>query len=333
MATSTQDPLVHYPRLGEDGEPCAACGTPLDSDQRYCLECGARRGDARLPFERYLGETSPKLAAAQGAPPDAVVPVATSRANEPSPLGTVLGVALLGGILLIGVLLGRGSGSNDTTTPVVVSGAATTGTAATSTGGGSATDVSNTKVTSEWPDGKNGWTVELGTLPKDGTTAADVDATKQDLTSKGAKDLGVLDSDLYASLPAGNYIVYSGVYDTKADADKALKDLGSGFPDAQVVEVSDQKPSSTGSSGGGSGGGSLLGGNGGGGGGGSTEKPVQASTQDLQQLQNTTGDDYQNQINNIPDTIATPGQAPPDDPSVKPGGGSGGDAIVIGGGG
>jgi hypothetical protein len=329
MATSTQEPqgaLLHYPRLGQDGEACAACGTPLDADQRYCLECGARRGDARLPFERYLGSTPDSAAASAQAPPPATPPAASTRQNDPSPLGAMIGVALLGGMLLIGVLLGRGGDDGQSATPVVQVGQATTADTSGS-GSGSAATVSDTKVTSEWPDGKNGWTIELGTLPKQGTTAADVDSTKKDLESKGAKDLGVLDSDLYASLPAGNYIVYSGVFDAKADADKALKGLGGDFADAQVVEVSDQKPS------GGSGGDLLSSSNGGGGGGGGG-KPgdtVEASTADLEQLQNTTGDDYQDQINNIPDTVATPGQAPPDDPTVKPGGDSAGDEIVIGG--
>ena len=29
---------------------CAQCDAPLADDQRYCLECGARRNGARLPF-------------------------------------------------------------------------------------------------------------------------------------------------------------------------------------------------------------------------------------------------------------------------------------------
>jgi hypothetical protein len=235
----------------------------------------------------------------------------------------MLGVALIGGVLLIGVLIGRGGNDGQTANPVVVSGAATTADTSTGSGTDSTANVADTKVTSEWPDGKNGWTVELGTLPKDGTTAADVDATKSDLESKGAKDLGVLDSDLYASLPAGNYIVYSGVFDRKGDADKALKDLGGDFADAQVVEVSDQKPDASGGGGGG-----LLSGAGGGGGG-APGDTVEASSADLQQLEDTTGDDYQEQLNNIPDTVATPGEAPPDDPSVQPGGDSADDPTII----
>jgi hypothetical protein len=32
------------------GEQCPSCGAHMAIDQRYCLECGQRRGDPRLPF-------------------------------------------------------------------------------------------------------------------------------------------------------------------------------------------------------------------------------------------------------------------------------------------
>jgi hypothetical protein len=34
--------------VGRDGAPCAACGSPLAADQRYCLACGARRAGAGI---------------------------------------------------------------------------------------------------------------------------------------------------------------------------------------------------------------------------------------------------------------------------------------------
>lgn len=322
MATMEQLPSAS---LGQVGDACSACGTPLDVDQRYCLECGTRRSETRLPFEQYLPGSLKQAAGEAGPPPPPATPASAKRDSDPSPLGAMIGVALLGGMLLIGVLIGRGNDDAAQTAAPVVAVADPSAATAGAAGGGSAQTVSETKVTGEWPEGKDGWTVELGTLPKQGTTATDVDATKTDLEGQGAKDLGVLDSDLYASLPAGNYIVYSGVFDSKADADKALEDMGGGFADAQVVEVSDQKPSGDTSGGGGS----LLSSGGGGGGGGEPGETVDASTADLEQLENTTGDDYQDQLNNIPDTVATPGEAPPDDPTVKPGGDSGDDATII----
>ena len=182
-----------------------------------------------MPYERYLtppGSEAAQASAAAQPPPS----------NDVSPLGAILGVALLGGMLLIGVLLGRGEGdSNSDPTPAI------TTTAASSTLEGDppttpATD--STTVTSDWPSGQDGFTIELGTLPKDATTSADVDATKADLSDQGASDLGVLDSDLYPSLPTGNYVVYSGVFETEEEASSALAGLTDSFPNAALIEVS-----------------------------------------------------------------------------------------------
>jgi hypothetical protein len=218
------------PTLGRGGEPCAACGTPLAANQRYCLNCGTRRAGLGVPTQ-----IDPPTPEANGAQP---APAPRDRSNDVSPLGAVLGVALLGGVLLIGVLLGRGSDDSSQSPPSIV----TVGADATTTGAANPTvpesEAPAADVVSEWPPNQDGWTVELGTLPKEGTTADDVDATKQDLAAQGVDEVGVLDSDLYASLPAGNYVFYSGVYDTRSDAKAALKTIGAKVEDAQVAEVS-----------------------------------------------------------------------------------------------
>ena len=218
------------PTVGIGGEPCAACGTPLAADQRYCLNCGTRRAGLRTPSQAY-----PPPSLANGGAPTAPP---RDRSNDVSPLGAVLGVALLGGMLLIGVLLGRGSDDSSQTSPSVV----TVGGEA-STPGAAASAVPESEapaaeVVSDWPLNQDGWTVELGTLPKDGTTVADVDSTKRDLVAQGVEEVGVVDSDLYPGLPAGSYVVYSGVFDTEAEAKAALKGIPSTVENALVVEVS-----------------------------------------------------------------------------------------------
>ena len=58
MPTATTDPThesgmaLYVPRLARETEPCANCGALLASDQRYCLSCGERRADTRVPFPR-----------------------------------------------------------------------------------------------------------------------------------------------------------------------------------------------------------------------------------------------------------------------------------------
>ena len=106
MAT-TQD--IHAPTLGAQGEPCASCGAPLAGDQRYCLECGARRTQARVAFREIL--------ATGGAPPTGP-PVATAPVSEGPPARS--GLAFLAGLLClllalgVGVLIGN-SGNNAST--------------------------------------------------------------------------------------------------------------------------------------------------------------------------------------------------------------------------
>jgi hypothetical protein len=312
METTTSSKEFDLPRLGEPGEPCDECGAPLAADQRYCLNCGRRRGEPRLPFEQHLtgaGEASQ--------PPARLASGARRPSGEWSPMWAAAGLAALGVMLVIGVLLGKGS---DEAPVVKVGGSvpATASTAADSGNGGAAT--STVAFESDWPAGKSGWTVELGTLPKGGTTPQAVDAAKRDAESKGAADVGALDSDQYSSLPGGSYILYSGVYGSKGEAAKALAKLKGKFPDAKVVQVSDHAAAVK--TGGGGEGGSVKHLTSGGGG----SAPVKASKEDLQALQNASGADYEQQAKKLDQPILTPGQQAAKD-NKAPGAGSGAQVI------
>jgi hypothetical protein len=65
-----------------------------------------------------------------------------------------------------------------------------------------------------------------------------------------------------------------------------------------------------------------------GGGSGGTGNAVQASEGDLEELGNTSGEDYVKQSENLPNEIATPGAPPPIDKSKPPGGGEGGGEVI-----
>jgi len=149
---ATQD--VHAPTLGAQGEPCATCGAPLAADQRYCLECGTRRTDARLAFRDILSGQAPPPGAA---PPGAPVP------SDPPPARA--GLAFLAGLLCllvalgVGVLIGRSGDDTPTAaTPppaqvITVSGsapAATTPAAgSTDNSGATSTDSSSSSSSSK----------------------------------------------------------------------------------------------------------------------------------------------------------------------------------------
>src|SRR5262245_3757175 len=217
MATTEQ---MTPPALGEHGEPCSSCGAPLAADQRYCLNCGERRGDTRVDYARHL--------AANGAGGNGNGAAAgRSRSGgdrDLTPLLALGGLFALGVMLAVGVLIGKGGNSGSSSSgPAVVH---VQGTAGGTASTGSSKNVSNTSggaFKSDWPSGKTGYTVEVGALDKASSTPADVDAAKSSATQKGAPKVGALDSDQYGSLPGGKYVIYSGVYNSKADASKALK--------------------------------------------------------------------------------------------------------------
>jgi hypothetical protein len=105
------------PLLGEPNAPCRSCGAPLAADQRYCLQCGARRAEARLPFLEILARQVP---ASVAAPAVATTTARTTMRTGPAGwLGrvsanaaAVAGVACLLLALGVGVLIG-GLGSDD----------------------------------------------------------------------------------------------------------------------------------------------------------------------------------------------------------------------------
>jgi hypothetical protein len=111
---------------GAEVARCPACGAPLATDQRYCLNCGARRGAPRIDFRRHLG-TPVARAEENGRPPAAETPPAPPPGPGPqrdyAPLAAVGGIAVLGLMLLVGVLIGRGDGGSEPApAPVVVRG-------------------------------------------------------------------------------------------------------------------------------------------------------------------------------------------------------------------
>ncbi len=56
MTVSSQQPSVLNGR--PKYEPCEECGAPLDPQQRYCVNCAARRGNGANPASRYFATMS-----------------------------------------------------------------------------------------------------------------------------------------------------------------------------------------------------------------------------------------------------------------------------------
>lgn len=92
----------------QSGDQCASCGALLATDQRYCLECGQRRGDPRLPFMDAV-VLMDAVQRPQGPPPP---PPKKKRTGVSPNAALIAGVGTLLLALGIGVLIGR-SGNHE----------------------------------------------------------------------------------------------------------------------------------------------------------------------------------------------------------------------------
>jgi hypothetical protein len=162
-------------------------------------------------------------------------------AQRNNTLTVIAGVGVLLLAMGVGVLIGRSGASKPSTVPPQVITVASSA-PSTSTTTPSAVEAS---FTSDWPSGKSGYTVQLQTLSQSGTTVSAVESAKSAAEAKGAKAVGALKSEEFSSLSSGSYVIYSGTYSKKPEAEKALAGLKKSFSGAKVIKVSNSGSSST----------------------------------------------------------------------------------------
>jgi hypothetical protein len=90
-------------------ELCDHCQAPLAERQRYCVVCGARRPHADDPAARYFVESARRVRARETA---ASASHSAAAADAASRLRFALVLALLPFVAALGILVGRGSGSD-----------------------------------------------------------------------------------------------------------------------------------------------------------------------------------------------------------------------------
>jgi hypothetical protein len=94
---------LHHSLVSPSGEQCPSCGSGLAGDQRYCLRCGERCGEPRLPFMNAV-----TFMGAVKQPAQAPAPPPQRRRRHLSPNAAL--IAGVGTLLLamgVGVLIGR----------------------------------------------------------------------------------------------------------------------------------------------------------------------------------------------------------------------------------
>jgi hypothetical protein len=214
---------------------CPRCGATVESLQEYCLECGLRvRGGGVVP--RLASGWQRRL---HWYPGDWV---------WPSLLALVVAVIASAGA----IWWTRDASSAASTT--VIGDTAPLPTVPTTesvpTTGPAATVPTQTRQTTtaprrpparraliEWPQGRNGWTLVLVSLPTSAGRPQAVGRAREAVRA-GLDDVGVIDSSQYASLHPGYYVVFSGVYPTIAAAQDAVSDAAeAGFENAYARRV------------------------------------------------------------------------------------------------
>lgn len=215
---------------GVAGGECPRCGTLFEPGQEYCLECGARLPDTH------------GIAAAIGSswrrrlpwyPGDWIWPV-------------LVGLVIAG--LATGVAIAvRDAGGTDTTL-VATQPAQAGGTV------GPAPEPEPLPTTApttepeqppppprnriiEWPPGTNGYTIVLESIPTSAGRALATTKARAALRA-GLQEVGVLNSSRYASLHPGYFVVFSGIFDSLAEAQGALTAAQtSGYPAAYARPI------------------------------------------------------------------------------------------------
>jgi hypothetical protein len=276
---------------------CPNCNALTASDQRYCLNCGQRLAEPRVEFRHALG-LAPVPATGSGTP---------SRWDQRTPVVTVSAIAAVLLALGVGIVIGRGNGptSSPRAQVVTVNSGGGSAAAASTTPSGSAQPVAS--ISDDWSAGKSAYTVEIGALDKSGALAAAVAKAKSDATAKGATAVGALDGDAHSGTPTGKYVIYSGQYASKKQAEAALAKLKKNFPGALVLHVTPQ--------GSGSSGGSNSGSNSGG------SAATNAGASQAANLRNLSGQAYVKASAKLPSQVGTGGAPPPKD-NKKAGGGT-----------
>ena len=231
-----QTPIASEPAESVYGR-CDQCSSPVDERQRYCVVCGSRRGRAEDPVARYLALATSRSRVAKASRPGA------ARSRRAPGLGTALVIAAIPLAVALGVIVGRANSGGDAKliaalraqkAPVVrVTGG--TGAAASTTQASLTTPAVASTFSLH-----SGFAVELRTLPARGTDQASVAKAEQAARAKGATGVGVIGEKAFSVTPkpsGAGYVMYSGQFKTKTEADAALAKLKRHFPGAIAIAV------------------------------------------------------------------------------------------------
>ena len=222
---------------------CPRCGAPHGPDQEYCLECGYRLQPAAGVFGRLSSAWQERFGWYPG---DWIWPVL---------LGFLIAVAGATAAIVLGnagagnspIVATQGGPPHSPTTapatatvalPTVPTGTPSGPPSTPSTPPPATTTAPRPGVLTAWPAGQNGFTVVLESVPAGPSGRALAVARAHAASSAGLPAVGVLDSSRFSSLHPGYYVVFSGIYDSDAQAERARSAAAAkGFQAAYVRQI------------------------------------------------------------------------------------------------
>jgi hypothetical protein len=210
-------------------EACSACGTAVEAEQEYCLQCGAR-----IAPGRRLGGLGRAWEQRGGRYPGDWV------------FASLLLLLVAAGSATAGIVAGRdtgprqGAGTIVATSPVVAAPPAppvetrTTATAPSKPTAPAPAPAPKPGLET-WP-AKDGYTVVIASIPSRGTGLAQARAKAKEAVTRGLR-AGVLDSGKFPSLHPGYFVVFAGVYGSLEEAQNAARSMAAKYPNAYARQI------------------------------------------------------------------------------------------------
>ena len=222
---------------------CPRCGATRGPDQEYCLECGQRLQPAGGAFGRLAGAWQRRFSWYPG---DWIWPVLLFLVIAVVGATAAIVLSDAGAENTTLVATQGGVPHSPTTAPQTATVALPTVPAGTPSGAPSTptapppatTTAPGPGALTPWPAGQSGYTVVLESIPASPDGRALALERARSASKAGLPQVGVLDSSRYSSLHPGYSVVFSGVYDSREEADRAQAAANAkGFSAAYVRQI------------------------------------------------------------------------------------------------